>query len=144
MEANMNLKKLDTIKTPENWKRELLEQQKITKESSNTDFMKIKRMKWAMASLVLIVVCTMGITVGADTSNPFGEFLQSVFGTKKVQEVHLETTSNIGETNAYKETLVSSIADTVTECHTLEEYIKMQEQKGPKLNKAILFDEDSN
>ena len=55
----MNLKKLDTIKTPENWKRELLEQQKITKESSNTDFMKIKRMKWAMASLVLIVVCTM-------------------------------------------------------------------------------------
>lgn len=78
----MNLKKLDTIKTPENWKRELLEQQKITKESSNTDFMKIKRMKWAMASLVLIVVCTMGITVGADTSNPFGEFLQSVFGTK--------------------------------------------------------------
>ena len=26
MEANMNLKKLDTIKTPENWKRELLEQ----------------------------------------------------------------------------------------------------------------------
>ena len=27
MEANMNLKKLDTIKTPENWKRELLEQQ---------------------------------------------------------------------------------------------------------------------
>lgn len=103
MEANMNLKKLDTIKTPENWKRELLEQQKITKESSNTDFMKIKRMKWAMASLVLIVVCTMGITVGADTSNPFGEFLQSVFGTKKVQEVHLETTSNIGETNAYKE-----------------------------------------
>lgn len=48
------------------------------------------------------------------------------------------------ETNAYKETLVSSIADTVTECHTLEEYIKMQEQKGPKLNKAILFDEDSN
>ena len=28
----MNLKKLDTIKTPENWKRELLEQQKITKE----------------------------------------------------------------------------------------------------------------
>ena len=99
----MNLKKLDTIKTPENWKRELLEQQKITKESSNTDFMKIKRMKWAMASLVLIVVCTMGITVGADTSNPFGEFLQSVFGTKKVQEVHLETTSNIGETNAYKE-----------------------------------------
>ena len=47
----MNLKKLDTIKTPENWKRELLEQQKITKESSNTDFMKIKRMKWAMASL---------------------------------------------------------------------------------------------
>ena len=31
----MNLKKLDTIKTPENWKRELLEQQKITKESSN-------------------------------------------------------------------------------------------------------------
>ena len=58
MEANMNLKKLDTIKTPENWKRELLEQQKITKESSNTDFMKIKRMKWAMASLVLIVVFT--------------------------------------------------------------------------------------
>ena len=103
MEANMNLKKLDTIKTPENWKRELLEQQKITKESSNTNFMKIKRMKWAMASLVLIVVCTMGITVGADTSNPFGEFLQSVFGTKKVQEVHLETTSNIGETNAHKE-----------------------------------------
>ena len=99
----MNLKKLDTIKTPENWKRELLEQQKITKESSNTNFMKIKRMKWAMASLVLIVVCTMGITVGADTSNPFGEFLQSVFGTKKVQEVHLETTSNIGETNAHKE-----------------------------------------
>lgn len=60
-----DLKKLDTIKTPENWKRELLEQQKITKESSNTDFMKIKRMKWAMASLVLIVVCTMGITVGS-------------------------------------------------------------------------------
>ena len=29
MEANMNLKKLDTIKTPENWKRELLEQQKV-------------------------------------------------------------------------------------------------------------------
>ena len=26
-----------------------------------------------------------------------------LFGTKKVQEVHLETTSNIGETNAYKE-----------------------------------------
>ena len=48
----MNLKKLDTIKTPENWKRELLEQQKITKESSNTDIMKIKTMKCAMTSLV--------------------------------------------------------------------------------------------
>ena len=49
MEANMNLKKLDTIKTPESWKKELLEQS-IETESVNfkIKFTSLRKMKWAM------------------------------------------------------------------------------------------------
>lgn len=95
----MNLKKLDTIKTPENWKKELLNQQiNVSNEESNGKFIKIRKMKWAVVSLVIVVVCATGITVGASTSDSFREFLQGVFGIKKVQEVKLETTINSEKT----------------------------------------------
>lgn len=61
----MNLKKLDTIKTPENWKKELLNQQiNVSSEESNGRFIKIRKMKWAAVSLAIVVVCATGITVG--------------------------------------------------------------------------------
>mgnify|MGYP006886420308 CR=1 FL=1 len=42
----MNLKKLDTIKTPENWKKELLNQQiNVSSEESNGRFIKIRKMQ---------------------------------------------------------------------------------------------------
>ena len=42
----MNLKKLDTIKTPENWKKELLNQQiNVSSEESNGRFIKIRKME---------------------------------------------------------------------------------------------------
>lgn len=86
----MNLKKLDTIKTPENWKKELLNQQiNVSSEESNGRFIKIRKMKWVAVSLAIVVVCATGITVGASTSDSFREFLQGVFGIKKVQEVKL-------------------------------------------------------
>ena len=99
----MNLKKLDTIKTPENWKKELLNQQiNVSSEESNGRFIKIRKMKWAAVSLVMVVVCATGITVGASTSDSFREFLQGVFGIKKVQEVKLETTKNSEKTKECK------------------------------------------
>lgn len=99
----MNLKKLDTIKTPENWKKELLNQQiNVSSEESNGRFIKIRKMKWVAVSLVMVVVCATGITVGASTSDSFREFLQGVFGIKKVQEVKLETTKNSEKTKECK------------------------------------------
>lgn len=99
----MNLKKLDTIKTPENWKKELLNQQiNVSSEESNGRFIKIKKMKWVAVSLAIFVVCATGITVGASTSDSFKEFLQGVFGIKKVQEVKLETTTNSEKTEECK------------------------------------------
>ena len=99
----MNLKKLDTIKTPENWKKELLNQQiNVSSEESNGRFIKIRKMKWAAVSLAIVVVCATGITVGASTSDSFREFLQGVFGIKKVQEVKLETTTNSEKTEECK------------------------------------------
>ena len=80
----MNLKKLDTIKTPENWKKELLNQQiNVSSEESNGRFIKIRKMKWVAVSLAIVVVCATGITVGASTYDSFREFLQGVFGIKK-------------------------------------------------------------
>lgn len=103
MEANMNLKKLDTIKTPESWKKELLNQEiNMSSEENNGKFIKIRKMKWAAVSLVMVVVCATGITVGASTSDSFREFLQGVFGIKKVQEVKLETTKNSEKTKECK------------------------------------------
>lgn len=99
----MNLKKLDTIKTPENWKKELLNQQiNVSSEESNGRFIKIRKMKWAAVSLAIVVVCATGITVGASTSDSFREFLQGIFGIKKVQEVKLETTTNSEKTEECK------------------------------------------
>ena len=99
----MNLKKLDTIKTPENWKKELLNQQiNVSSEESNGRFIKIRKMKWVAVSLAIVVVCATGITVGASTSDSFREFLQGVFGIKKVQEVKLETTTNSEKTEECK------------------------------------------
>ena len=99
----MNLKKLDTIKTPENWKKELLNQQiNVSREESNGRFIKIRKMKWVAVSLAIVVVCATGITVGASTSDSFREFLQGVFGIKKVQEVKLETTKNSEKTKECK------------------------------------------
>ena len=99
----MNLKKLDTIKTPENWKKELLNQQiNVSSEESNGRFIKIRKMKWVAVSLAIVVVCATGITVGASTSDSFREFLQGVFGIKKVQEVKLETTKNSEKTKECK------------------------------------------
>ena len=90
----MNLKKLDTIKTPENWKKELLNQQiNVSSEESHGRFIKIRKMKWVAVSLAIVVVCATGITVGASTYDSFREVLQGVFGIKKVQEVKLETTT---------------------------------------------------
>lgn len=109
----MNLKKLDTIKTPENWKKELLNQQiNVSREESNGRFIKIRKMKWVAVSLAIVVVCATGITVGASTSDSFREFLQGVFGIKKVQEVKLETTTNSEKTE---------------ECKTLEGEIKLSD-----------------
>ena len=92
MEANMNFKKLDTIKTPENWKKELLEQS-IETESVNSKikFTNMKKIKWAMVSLAAVLACTTGITVGANNSDSFKGFLQGLFGTKKVQQVNVES-----------------------------------------------------
>lgn len=99
----MNLKKLDTIKTPESWKKELLNQEiNMSSEENNGKFIKIRKMKWAAVSLVMVVVCATGITVGASTSDSFREFLQGVFGIKKVQEVKLETTKNSEKTKECK------------------------------------------
>lgn len=99
----MNLKKLDTIKTPENWKKELLNQQiNVSREESNGRFIKIRKMKWVAVSLAIVVVCATGITVGASTSDSFREFLQGVFGIKKVQEVKLETSTNSEKTEECK------------------------------------------
>ena len=99
----MNLKKLDTIKTPESWKKELLNQEiNMSSEENNGKFIKIRKMKWAAVSLVMVVVCATGITVGASTSDSFREFLQGVFGIKKVQEVKLETTTNSEKTEECK------------------------------------------
>lgn len=99
----MNLKKLDTIKTPENWKKELLNQQiNVSSEESNGRFIKIRKMKWAAVSLAIVVVCATGITVGASTSDSVREFLQGIFGIKKVQEVKLETTTNSEKTEECK------------------------------------------
>lgn len=99
----MNLKKLDTIKTPESWKKELLNQEiNMSSEENNGKFIKIRKMKWAAVSLVMVVVCATGITVGASTSGSFREFLQGVFGIKKVQEVKLETTKNSEKTKECK------------------------------------------
>ena len=109
----MNLKKLDTIKTPENWKKELLNQQiNVSREESNGRFIKIRKMKWVAVSLAIVVVCATGITVGASTSDSFREFLQGVFGIKKVQEVKLETSTNSEKTE---------------ECKTLEGEIKLSD-----------------
>lgn len=109
----MNLKKLDTIKTPENWKKELLNQQiNVSSEESNGRFIKIKKMKWVAVSLAIFVVCATGITVGASTSDSFKEFLQGVFGIKKVQEVKLETTTN---------------SEKIEECKTPEGEIKLSD-----------------
>lgn len=92
MEANMNLKKLDTIKTPESWKKELLEQS-IETESVNfkIKFTSLRKMKWAMVSLAVVLVCATGITVGANNSDSFKGFLQGLFGTNKVQQVNVES-----------------------------------------------------
>ncbi len=99
----MNLKKLDTIKTPESWKKELLNQEiNMSSEENNGKFIKIRKMKWVAVSLVMVVVCATGITVGASTSDSFREFLQGVFGIKKVQEVKLETTKNSEKTKECK------------------------------------------
>ena len=99
----MNLKKLDTIKTPESWKKELLNQEiNMSSEENNGKFIKIRKMKWAAVSLAIVVVCATGITVGASTSDSFREFLQGVFGIKKVQEVKLETTKNSEKTKECK------------------------------------------
>lgn len=99
----MNLKKMDTIKTPESWKKELLNQEiNMSSEENNGKFIKIRKMKWAAVSLVMVVVCATGITVGASTSDSFREFLQGVFGIKKVQEVKLETTKNSEKTKECK------------------------------------------
>ena len=99
----MNLKKLDTIKTPESWKKELLNQEiNMSSEENNGKFIKIRKMKWTAVSLVMVVVCATGITVGASTSDSFREFLQGVFGIKKVQEVKLETTKNSEKTKECK------------------------------------------
>lgn len=99
----MNLKKLDTIKTPESWKKELLNQEiNMSSEENNGKFIKIRKMKWAAVSLAIFVVCATGITVGASTSDSFREFLQGVFGIKKVQEVKLETTKNSEKTKECK------------------------------------------
>lgn len=96
-------KKLDTIKTPESWKKELLNQEiNMSSEENNGKFIKIRKMKWAAVSLVMVVVCATGITVGASTSDSFREFLQGVFGIKKVQEVKLETTKNSEKTKECK------------------------------------------
>ncbi len=59
-------------------------------------------MKWVAVSLAIFVVCATGITVGASTSDSFKEFLQGVFGIKKVQEVKLETTTNSEKTEECK------------------------------------------
>ena len=41
----MNLKKLDTIKTPESWKKELLNQEiNMSSEENNGKFIKIRKM----------------------------------------------------------------------------------------------------
>lgn len=109
----MNLKKLDTIKTPESWKKELLNQEiNMSSEENNGKFIKIRKMKWAAVSLVMVVVCATGITVGASTSDSFREFLQGVFGIKKVQEVKLETTKN---------------SEKIKECKTPEGEIKLSD-----------------
>lgn len=98
----MNLKKLDTIKTPENWKKELLNQQiNVSSEESNGRFIKIRKMKWVAVSLAIVVVCATGITVGASTSDSFREFYREYL-IKKVQEVKLETTTNSEKTEECK------------------------------------------
>lgn len=88
----MNFKKLDMIKTPENWKKELLTRNIDTmNEKINNKFAKKRKIKWAIVSLAIIILCTTGITAGASASNSFRNFLQGVFGTKKVQEIKVET-----------------------------------------------------
>lgn len=89
----MDIKKLESIKAPEDWVEEALnlpEKKRISYKKNP-----MKKLRTAAAVVVLFIVCGTFVTVAATKSNVFQLLLENMFGKQNVSEVSLnEQTKN--------------------------------------------------
>lgn len=95
----MDYKKLNQIKTPEEWLNPLMD---LEKDNTEINFPSVKRKiyakhRTAAAVFLCILALGTGITVAASTSDVFRSFLEQLFGKQEVTEVHLNTDTQIKE-----------------------------------------------
>lgn len=92
----MDFKKLDQIKTPEEWIDSVLEQKNkmVDKKRSGNPYggkgsHRKDMFRIVLTMLVAVVIGGAGLTVAAATSDQFRSFLDGIFGSQKVSEVVL-------------------------------------------------------
>lgn len=83
----MDIKKLDNIKTPEDWLNEALNP--TEKEAGMSKRNSIKKVWTIVAAIILFILCTTSVTMAATKSNIFQSFLEKMFGKDNVKEVEL-------------------------------------------------------